>query len=101
MHVYVAGAGAKMQVAAEYTAPNGTTATQIVAATPAIGARQGVIVQSLSANTAKVYVGPLGVDATTGIELSPGDSVSIPVFDPSTIFATGAAASQKLHVSWI
>lgn len=90
-----------MQVAPEYTAPNGGAATPIVASTPTVGARQGIIIQALAANTAKVYIGPSGVDATTGLELAAGDSVSVPCFDPSTIFAVGSAAGQKLHVSWI
>jgi hypothetical protein len=89
--------------AAEFTAPSPGPATPIAPRPDGVNvrfAKQGVIVQALAANTAAVYVGGRGVLTTTGIELSPGDSVLLPLGDPSMIFAVGAAANQKLHVVW-
>jgi hypothetical protein len=88
------------QVAAEHTATNGGRA-RVVAATPAVHASHGVIVQALGANVGNVYVGGSTVDNTTGVELPPGASVTFNVTDPSNIYSWGTGASQKLHVIWV
>lgn len=95
------------QQAPQFTVPTGS-ATAVAPALPTnmngatVGqAWQAVIVQSIGANTAKVYVGGAGVTVTTGLELNPGDSVSLPVGDPSTIFAISGTSGQILHVVWV
>jgi hypothetical protein len=76
-----------------------TTAAALAASTapPARFAMQGIIVQSIAANTQKVYVGGSGVTATTGIELAAGGSVTLPVFDPRDIYVISASGSQEVH----
>jgi hypothetical protein len=87
------------QQATEYTVATGTATA--VATSPTVKAKQKLVVQSLAANTVKVYVGGTGVATTTGIELAPGDSVTFDgIEDPSRIFAIAGSGGQKLHIVW-
>ena len=65
-------------------------------ATSATGTK-GVQVQAAYANTVSVFVGDSSVDATHGFELAPGDSVFVPVPDPSKIFVFASSTSQKAN----
>lgn len=76
-----------------------TTALQlIVASTPAV---KGVVVKAAAANAGKVFVGNSDVtngsaDATDGLELSAGESATVPVDNANKIWVIGSAASQKV-----
>ena len=98
MYVFQASNVAPHQ-AAEHTATN--SAVKVVATKPAILAKQGVIVQALSTNTASVFVGGAGVDNTTGYELAAGKDVAFLIEDPSLIYSYCGTASQKLHIIWM
>lgn len=89
------------QMGATYTAAvSPAAATAVVASTPGTLARQSVNVQALQANTANVYIGGSGVALNQGIELAPGASATVPVTDPSTIFAITSTGTQKLITLW-
>jgi len=63
-------------------------------------ATRGVIVKSLAGNTGKIYLGnAAGVLTTTGFELSPGDSISLPLTNANLVYAISDTAAQT--VCWI
>ena len=64
-------------------------------------AKQGIIVQSIAANTSKIYVGDSTVSATSGVELAAGDSVFIPIGDVAKIFGFTAGTGQILTGLWV
>jgi len=77
----------------------GTTAVQIT--TTSIPSVFGVLVVADDANTDKVYVGPKGVtagtaDATDGIPLSPGESVTIEIDDANKVYVISPTAGQRV-----
>ncbi|MGK3961309.1 hypothetical protein WMF01_12080 [Sorangium sp. So ce1667] len=61
-------------------------------------ATRSILVQAPIANTAAVYVGGTGVTTLTGIELLPGDAVTIPTASAASIFAVSGTAGQKLRL---
>lgn len=81
------------------TVPTGS-AEAIVSSTPANFASQGVLIQSLSTNTVSVYVGDSAVTTSTGIELQPGEELTLQVANPATIYCIAGSASQVLRVGW-
>jgi len=74
------------------TAPTGTA--EAIATTQAI---HSVTVKALSTNTVSVYIGATGVTTSTGIELLPGESVSLDVTDLSSVFVISGTASQVVR----
>lgn len=81
------------------TAPN-ASAAQLQTTSPTIKATRGVIVQALAANSAYVYVGGVGV-TTDGVQLAAGQSVMLPVDDPSLIYVYGSTSSQVVNYVWV
>ncbi len=72
-----------------------TTPAAFGASRPAV---RGVMVSSLLANTAAVYVGLGGaVSATTGIELQPGDREFFPVSNANQLTVVAASSTQNVH----
>lgn len=57
--------------------------------------RRGIVVRANAANTEVIYVGEVGVSATTGFELSAGDSVVLPVLSADEVYAISAAGTQS------
>lgn len=100
MFVHQASPNAVPQNGAQKTVPQ-VTATALQSTSPTIPAKVGVCVQSIAANTAKIYVGGSGVLTTTGIELAPGDSFWFPLGDPSKIYCISGSASQILQYVWV
>lgn len=83
----------------------GASAVQLVAA-PSAGVQNiqrgnaGVIVKALPGNTATVYVGgDATVTSSTGFPLAAGDAITLPVDDPSRVYAVAASGTQAL--AWI
>lgn len=62
------------------------------------GADQGVLVQADPGNSGTVYIGSSGVTTSSGIALSAGSSLNVPVFDPYSVYAIGSAAAQILRI---
>ncbi len=77
-----------------------TPAVQIITVSPKI--TKGVTVKALSTNSGIIWLGITGVLATTGFELTAGESFTLPINDDVTdleeltIFIIGSAASQKI-----
>lgn len=80
----------------------GAEKTAPTASAEAVGtikdAYDGIVVQSLSTNTASVYIGDSTVTTGTGLELEPGDGVNLPVQDSAQIYCISGTAGQKLRV---
>jgi hypothetical protein len=51
-------------------------------------------------NTLTAYFGPSGVDATTGVALSPGTSAFVPLNDLSKVYLAAEAGSGTCTVCW-
>jgi hypothetical protein len=51
----------------------------------------GIVITSAASNTAVVYVGPTGIDNTTGYALSPGGSISYGVANSNGVYIYGAS----------
>lgn len=62
---------------------------------------QGVTVQAPKANTIAVYVGGSDVSATKGFELQPGQSMTLPVQDTTTLWVFAASGGQVVKVGWV
>lgn len=87
----------------------GTSEAQLTANAPA-EVHKGVLVRAPGSdddtpNTAVVYVGRTGLTAnddngTGGWPLPPGDSITIPISDPTKLFVISGTASQKISY-WI
>lgn len=80
-------------LAAEKTVPTASAET-IGTVTDAY---DSIIVQSLSTNTASVYIGDSSVTTGTGLELEPGDALLVPIQDMAQVFCISGTASQKLR----
>ena len=87
---------------AEFTAGRkssiGTTAVQITTST--IHAHRGVQVVAAAGNSVTVYVGTSTVttdsaDGTDGFPLAAGESVVIPIIDPSKIYVRAASGTTS------
>jgi hypothetical protein len=77
----------------------GTTPVAIVATSMHLA--KGIELRAADENTAALYVGGQGVtadaaDATSGFPLVAGDSLFLPVDDPSVVYVVASAAGQKL-----
>lgn len=57
----------------------------------------GILVQASKTNGGIVYVGPEGVTTATGIALAAGESVFLPISQPSRIFVVGSVAAQVVR----
>lgn len=80
-----------------------TSATQLVASSPSVLAKQCVVVQAASTNAKSIYVGGPNVASTgtpRGLELQPGQSIPFQVQDPSTIYAAATVIGDKVNVGW-
>lgn len=53
---------------------------------------QAVVVQALSTNGHSLFVGGTGVTTSTGIELTPGSAVTLPVSNTDLLWAVGTAS---------
>ncbi len=77
-----------------------TTAVQMT--TTDFSCRRGVVIKAADANTGKVYVGFSSsitndsADATDGIELGAGQSITLEIDNANKIYVIGSAASQKV-----
>lgn len=92
----ITGHGAK-------TCPQTPAASEpIVAGSASVDVKEGICVQASPLNTASsiVYVGKTGMTAANaGVMLLPGQAVTIPTDDPSTIYVLGSAAG--LEARWM
>ncbi|KYG11398.1 hypothetical protein BE21_57450 [Sorangium cellulosum] len=79
---------------AEFSVPTGT-ATAIGATT---SATRSILVQAPLANTIAVYVGGSGVTTSTGIELLPGDAVTLATTNAASVYGIAASTGQKLRI---
>lgn len=81
------------------------SAATVVASAPSQvrGSRSpfGVVVKAHDGNSAKVYLGPSDVTTSTGLELGAGQSLSIPLDDPSKLYAISASGTQTVSVLWV
>ncbi len=76
----------------------GTTAAQLT--TTHVHAKRGVQIVADSGNSVAVYIGISTVttdaaDATDGFPLAAGESVVVPVIDPTTIYVRAASGSSS------
>lgn len=58
-----------------------------------------VCVKGLVGNQINVYVGPSTVTTSNGMELAPGDTVCLPLANPSAVYVI--ASTTGASVSWI
>ena len=78
----------------------GQTAVQLT--TRKLRAKRGILVKASIGNSGIVYVGSSpsitadSVDATDGYELSAGESKTVEVTNPSTVFVIASAPGQKV-----
>lgn len=77
----------------------GTTALQLT--TVAVECANGVIVKAANANTGTIYVGnsdvtAAGADGTAGMELGAGESVQLPIDNPSDVWVIASTTGQKV-----
>lgn len=75
------------------------TVTTSAVALPSGALTQGVVLGSLSTNTASIFVGATGVTTSTGYELQPGASVGMAVDNTNKIFVRCASTSPV--VTWV
>lgn len=66
-----------------------------------IGAAKGVLIKASFNNSGTVYVGKSDVtaatnDATDGMELGPGESVTIPVDNANKVYIIASVANQRV-----
>lgn len=78
---------------------NQQTVTTSAVALPAGALTEGVILESLSTNTASIFVGGVGVTTSTGIELLPGGMLGVAISDTGTIYVICASASPV--ITWL
>lgn len=78
------------------TVLSGRKTTTAAAAIAASTACASVTVKALSGNTSAVYVGPTGVTASNGLELMPGDAVSLDVSNLSAVFILPVMAGEGI-----
>lgn len=76
--------------------PDTTVPTGSANALPAGACARGVWLQAFATNADAVRWGAVGVGATSGGRLEPGDYVFVPVANSSVIFVISATASQKV-----
>ena len=80
----------------------GTTAVQLTAVSSTI--TQGVQLKAANSNSGSIYIGSLSgvtngsIDATDGFELAAGESLFVPIDDPSKIYVIGSATGKKVFV---
>lgn len=91
--------GANFSHGTEKTVPTG--AAETIHARTSDRIAYGVIVKALSTNTVSVYLGGSGVTTSNGLELAPGQSMTIPVTDPALIYCIAGSSSQKLRIGWV
>jgi hypothetical protein len=48
-----------------------------------------IVLKALKANAAAIYVGPSGVTLSTGLQINPGDSASLPLASLELLYAIG------------
>ena len=78
----------------------GTTAVQITAVTT--NAQRGVQIVADATNTISVFIGPSTVTAgtssatTDGYPLAAGESIVVPIIEPSKIYAVTASSTAKI-----
>lgn len=77
----------------------GTSAVQLTASS--VSANKGVTVKAANANSGTVYVGISTVtagttDATDGMELGPGESITVEVSNANLLYVIGSATGQKV-----
>lgn len=90
-----------LRTMAQVTVPTGSAAQLTTSVLDSnVKARQGVILQSLSTNTASIWVGDSNTAVNRGLEITPGNSVTVPIDDPSHIYSISGTSSQKLNVVW-
>ena len=78
----------------EVSVPTGSAAA--ITAT-SFTCKSGVLVLSLPANTATVYIGDSTVTTSNGLPLAPGDRIFIPVINPASIFVISGSSGQKIR----
>lgn len=78
---------------------SGQQAVTATAAALATNAAKEVCVKALLANAINVYVGPLNVTTTTGLELGPGDSYCTRVTNTNALYVI--ASTTGAGVSWV
>ena len=78
----------------QLTLPN-TLANALGAAVELIN---GVAIKARASNTGSVYVGVAGVTTTTGYELAPGDTLTLPIDNISSVFIIGAASDRVSYI---
>lgn len=78
----------------EFATNQGTVGTTPQALGHSRRAVKYVEVRALSTNAGKIYVGPSTVSASTGYELSAGESVKINIDDPAKVWVVASQASQ-------
>lgn len=72
------------------------TVTTSAVALPSGALTQGVILESLSTNTASIFIGGVGVTTSTGIELQPGGMVGVAVSNVNSIYVICASTSPVI-----
>jgi hypothetical protein len=75
----------------------GTSAVQMT--TTSVETRQGVTLIAYSGNVGSVHVGKSGLTTSTGFPLKPNVGITIPIDDPSKVWAISQTAGNFLH--WI
>ena len=74
------------------TAPATPAAAEAIAASTAC--HTGVLIAASESNGNIVYIGGSGVTVATGIPMSAGDTLFLPVTDAALVFCVGGAAAQ-------
>lgn len=59
-----------------------------------------LVIKAMAGNTGKIYLGTSGVSATTGLELSAGDSLSLDAINLSALYFNGGTTADRIAVFW-
>lgn len=78
-----------------------TAAAALASPSDSNRASGGIVIKSVAANGAIVYIGHVGVTTSNGFPLDPGSSISVPVDDPSKIYAVAASGTQTVAILYI
>lgn len=90
-----------MAVGTKVSVTNGAPSSPTITGTGGGVAPTGVLVTSLSTNTATIYLGGSDVSTANGTPLEPGDSIGLDLLANETLYARSATGTQDLRILWL
>lgn len=94
-------AGAAPKTAAMTVTTTATPCVTAAAGGPKRAIGNGIEIYALTTNTIPVYIGGSDVTTAIGRPIAPGGSISLPVDDPSKVYAIVTTGTQEIRILWI